>query len=459
MNLLLIHSDQHRYDCVGANGHPLVKTPDLDRMAADGLRFTHAFCPIPLCVPARASFLTGTWPSRHLSVANWDSEAPRPLRRDLPTWPQGLSDAGHWLGYVGKWHVDKDSDPTCFGFDDYVPEWRYSQWRQEAGLPPIPRERGWLGEADTHISPAQSKLAWGADRAIEMLEARATDGRPFVVRWDPSEPHLPNRPPEPYASMYPPEAIEPWPSFGDAFEGKPYIQAQQLRTWGLEGWTWDDWAPIVSRYLGEISLMDAQIGRLLEALDRLGLREDTLVVYTTDHGDMCGGHGMIDKHFILYDDVVRVPMILRWPGRIAPGRVCDAFTPHVIDLASTFLDLGGAAIPETFQGQSLKPILLGEAEDTGLDDVFACYHGNQFGLFSQRMVRDRRWKYVWNATAEDELYDLKEDPGELRNRATDRACADTLDHLRRRLVAWMERTDDLLLNSWTRPQILEGRTR
>ncbi|MBL7222997.1 MAG: sulfatase-like hydrolase/transferase [Candidatus Brocadiae bacterium] len=459
MNLLLISSDQHRYDCVGANGHPLLKTPHLDRLAAEGVNFSHAFCPIPLCVPGRASFLTGTWPTRHLSIANWDTEAPRPLRRDLPTWSQCLHDAGYRLGYIAKWHVDKDRDPTHFGFDEYVPEGHYFRWREEHGLPPVPREQGWLGEADPHITPEQHKLGWGADHAIRMLEERARDGRPFVVRWDPTEPHLPNRPCEPFASMYPPESILPWPSFGDRFEGKPYIQQQQLRTWGLDGWTWQQWAPIVSRYLGEISLLDAQIGRILDALDRLGLADDTLVVYTTDHGDMCGGHGMIDKHFVLYDDVVRVPLIVRLPGQTRRGRTCDAFVSNLLDLATTFLDLAGLPIPDTFQGQSLAPILRGDADDTGREDIFAMYHGNQFGLFSQRMVRGRRWKYVWNATAEDELYDLEADPGELVNRALDPTCTGELARLRHRLVTWMEATDDLLLNTWTRPQMLEGRTR
>ena len=459
MNFVIVSSDQHRYDCVGANGHPLLKTPHLDKMAAEGMRFTHAFCPIPLCVPGRASFLTGTWPTRHLSVANWDTEAPRPLRDDLPTWSQCLADAGYWLGYVAKWHVDRDKDPTAFGHHEYVPEGRYFHWRKEQGLPPRPRENAWMGEVDPHVTPEQSKLAWGADHAIRMLGERAADGKPFVVRWDPTEPHLANVVPEPYASMYPPGTIEPWPSFSDTFEGKPYIQAQQLRTWKIDGWTWDDWAPVVSRYLGEISLIDAQVGRILDALDRLGLAEDTLVVYTTDHGDMCGGHRMIDKHFIMYDDVVRVPMIVRWPGRVPAGRVCDAFVSNFIDLPSTILDLAGVPIPETFQGQSLVPILLGEADDTGREDIFAAYHGNQFGLYSQRMVRTRRWKYVWNATAEDELYEIAGDPAELENRATDPACADVLAHLRRRLVAWMEATDDTLLNGWTRVQILEGLTR
>ncbi|MCP4454594.1 MAG: sulfatase-like hydrolase/transferase, partial [Planctomycetes bacterium] len=128
--------------------------------------------------------------------------------------------------------------------------------------------------------------------------------------------------------------VRPRPSFPDPLDHKPYIQAQQRRTWKVDEWTWEQWAPVVGRYLGDISLLDAQIGRILSALDALKLADNTLVMYTTDHGDMCGGHGMIDKHFIMYDDVVRVPLIMRWPGRIAPGSRCEAFVSHEIDLAT-----------------------------------------------------------------------------------------------------------------------------
>ncbi len=125
--------------------------------------------------------------------------------------------------------------------------------------------------------------------------------------WSPSEPHLPNVIPEPYASLYPPAQVPPWPSFSDPLAGKPYIQRQQRVNWGVEGWTWDQWAPTVARYLGEITLLDAQVGRLLAQLDALGLADDTVVIYTSDHGDLCGGHGMVDKHYVMYDDVMRVP--------------------------------------------------------------------------------------------------------------------------------------------------------
>lgn len=459
-NILLIQSDQHRYDCVGANGHPLLKTPNMDRLADEGMNFSQAYTPIPLCVPVRNCLLHGQWSTEHLCIANYDAEAPRAPEPGLPTFSRALRDGGYYLGYVGKWHVSRDRDPThpMYGFHDYVNDWSYHRWREEQGLPPRPREQGWLGELDPFIEPEASRLAWGADHTIRLMERALEEDVPFFVRWDPVEPHLPNVVPEPYFSMYPPDEIAPWPSYPDPLMDKPYIQAQQLRTWGLTDWTWEDWSKVVSRYLGEISLLDAQLGRLLDALDELGIAEDTLVIYTTDHGDMCGGHGMIDKHFVMYDDVVRVPMMVRWPGQVVPGGVCDAFVAHSIDLASTFCDVAGVPAPDTFRGQSLVPIFEG-AGDTGREDIFSMYHGNQFGLYSQRMVRDRRWKYVWNATAEDELYDLVEDPGELCNLAIDPSHEDELSRLRRRLVDWMEATDDTLLNTWTRTQLLQGRSR
>ena len=252
-----------------------------------------------------------------------------------------------------------------------------------------------------------------------------------------------------------PDSIPPWPSFGDPLSNKPYIQAQQLRTWNIDHWTWADWAPIVGRYLGEITLLDAQVGRILDALDDLKLTDDTLVVYMSDHGDMCGSHGMWDKHFVMYDDVVRVPLLARWPGHLTPGTVCDGFVSHAIDLASTFLEVAGLAQPPKFAGSSLLAFTAGDA---ARPDILSAYHGNQFGLFSQRMVRDRRWKYVWNLTGEDELYDLDEDPAELHNRATDASCAVELRRLRGRLLEWLRETRDPLSIWAGNVQLGENRT-
>ncbi len=463
-NILLIQADQHRADCIGVNGGgPLgarLQTPHLDQLARDGINFTHAFCPIPLCTPSRTSLLTGTWPQQHGNIINPGTEVSCSLQAGLPTFSETLRDAGYTLGYVGKWGVAAKRDPTAFGFTDYVPERAYSAWRSAQNLPPKPKSNRWFGEVDPHIRPDQSALAWGANEAIRLLHKAAASEQPFFIRWDPSEPHLPNVVPEPYASLYPPRTIPPWPNFADPLTDKPYIQAQQRRTWAIDDWVWENWAPIVGRYLGEITLLDQQIGRVLAALDGLGLAENTVVIYTADHGDMCGGHGMIDKHYVMYDELVRVPLLVRWPGVVAAGRSCNHFVAHGLDLAATFCELAGVDQPKSFGGESLLPVLR-EQEPPGQQraDIFASYYGNQFGLYSQRMVRDQRWKYVWNATAEDELYDLTGDPGEITNLAAQSAYASELARLRLRLVYWMEQTQDPILNPWIRQQLIEGNKR
>lgn len=452
-NIVLVLSDQHRCDCVAAHGHPLLRTPAMDRLAAEGLTCRRAFTPAPVCVPARTSLLHGCWPARHQCLMNDGLGVPHPDTRSLPSFSRQLAGAGYWLGHVGKWQLSGGHPPAAFGFHESNPGGSYRAWRQAAGLPPVPHRNGWFGEADPGIAPEQSRLGWEASQVCAMLERAAARGAPFFVRWDTSEPHLPNVVPEPYASMYDPARIGPWPGFGDTFAGKPFIQAQQQRTWRLTGRRWEDWAPTVARYLGELSLLDAQLGRILDTLDRLGIAQDTVVVYTTDHGDLCGSHGLIDKHYIMYDDVVRVPLLIRWPAGLArPGRVCDAFVVHALDLAATFCDLAGAPVPETFQGVSLGPLLRGDAAPDR-PDAFSVYYGNQFGFYSQRMVRDERWKYIWNATAEDELYDLAEDPGELHNRIADPACRSLVRERRRRLVEWMQSTGDQQLNEWIRDQL------
>jgi len=459
-NILLIQSDQHRYDCLGAHGHSLLRTPHLDRLAAEGVDFSHAFTPIAVCVPARNCLAHGQWSCQHGAIANWGTEAPWPAREGspamegLPSFSQALHDTGYHLAHVGKWQVHPRLGPAAYSFDVEVPASQYGAWRAAEGYSPL-EKTDWQGGLDPHVGPEATPLGWGASQIIDLLEARAAGDEPWFIQWDTSEPHLPNVLPEPYVSMYDPGAIPPWPSFPDPLRNKPYAQAQQRRSWQVEGWSWAQWAPVVARYLGTVSLLDAQIGRILAALDRLWMAQDTMVIYTTDHGDLCGGHGMVDKHMVMYEDIVHVPLIVRWPGHAAPGTACNAFISHAIDLAKTLCEVAGAPVPETFCGESLLHLLSGTGGN-GREDILAMYHGNQFGLYSERMLRDRQFKYVWNATAEDELYDLARDSGELHNLATDATYANELARLRRRLVAWMEAIDDPLLNGWTRRQLLEG---
>lgn len=450
-NILLIHADQHRYDCVGAHGHPFLKTPNLDRLAREGVDFSHAFTPHPVCSPARACLMTGAWTTTHGCATIPGTETFRSADPALPVLTRLLADGGYRVGQVGKFHAEVAGAPTDHGAEAFVPYLDYKAWRAAQGLPPQPRANGWFGETDPHIEPEQSALAWQADHVLRLLETFAGDGeRPFFVRWDPPEPHLPNVVPEPYASLYPPGDIPPWPSFPDSLAGKPDAQRRTRMRWGTEGWTWEDWQPIVARYLGEVTLLDAQIGRLLDALDRWGRAENTLVVYTCDHGDLCGAHGMMDKHYCMYDDILRVPLLLRWPGALPAGAVCDAFVSQELDVARTLVEAAGVAAPPSFAGKSLRAAATG-ADPEPRRDIFAQYMGSREGLYSLRMLRDRRWKYVFHPAGRDELYDLETDPDELTNLADAPAHADTLQRMRTRTGEWMASIGDPLappLYSW-----------
>ncbi|MBN1865488.1 MAG: sulfatase-like hydrolase/transferase [Victivallales bacterium] len=454
-NIVLIHSDQHRFDCVGVNGHKQLKTPNLDRLAADGVNFINAFTPSPICSPARASLLNGMWPVQHGCMSIPGTEIYKPADTEYKTFSSLLDEDGYQLGYVGKYHQEYPGTPLDYGFHEFVPLSAYDHWRREQGLPDMPRENGWFGELDPLVKPEQTSIAWGASEAIRMIRKYHREDRSFLVRWDPSQPHLPNILPEPYFSMYPPENIEPWPSFGDELGNKPYIQFQQKRTWKVDGWKWEQWAPIVSRYLGEISLLDHEVGRIIQTLNELGIEDNTLFIYTTDHGDLCGAHGMMDKHFIMYDDVMKVPLIIRFPGHLPAGVACNEFVCHELDISRTICDVAGVPAPGTFQGINLLELANGK-EENPRREIFGMWHGGQFGSYTQRMVRDRYWKYIWNLTAEDELYNLQGDPYELINRAQDPNCAEKLRLLRKRLLEWMESIDDIMLNPWNRAQLEAG---
>jgi arylsulfatase A-like enzyme len=181
---------------------------------------------------------------------------------------------------------------------------------------------------------------------------------------------------------------------------------------------------------------------VLAELDRMGLAENTLVIYSTDHGDFCGGHGMVDKHYTGYDDILRVPLIMRFPGRIKPGTTCDRFLAHEIDLSRTIVDLTCEQTPASFVGRNVFEQLDGTS--TPRDDIFVQYAGTSQGRCDQRYLRTRRWKYVYCPVSEDELYDLENDPGELTNLIDAPEHADTLHDLRQRMMRWMSDTKDRL---------------
>ncbi len=466
-NILLIEADQHRYDCTGRAGHPLVQTPHIDRLAAEGVWFSHAFTPIPTCCPARQSLLCGRWPQVHGGLWNYGTGLPIVLF-DQPTWTESLAAEGYSLGYVGKWEVHPTRSPREFGFQDVVTAKDYAVWRKGRGLPdprpddialsilkdkPVAR---WFGGVDP-VVVEQSRPYWYADQTIALMRRYHAEGRPWHLRLDFEEPHLPCFPAIPFAEMYPPESIPPWGSFVETFAGKPYIQRQQLASWGTEELTWREWSVYLSHYLGMVSQIDAAVGRVLAALDDLGVADSTLVIYTTDHGDNCGGHRLIDKHYIMYEDVVHVPLVMRWPERFPAGVTRDEFVEHALDLASTVCEAAGLPIPEAYEGRSLLPLCRGERVDDWRQDVVSVYNGAQFGLYMQRMLRDNRCKYVWNPTDVDELYDLQADPWELTNLIEHPAYAETLADMRARLLERLTAQGDALVRTdWMKHQLAQG---
>ncbi|GGF99205.1 sulfatase-like hydrolase/transferase [Paenibacillus abyssi] len=458
-NVLLITADQLRYDCVGYSGKYPVRTPNLDLLASQSVAFSHAYSNIPVCGPARQSLLNGRRSEMFGALWNYNGALPvASLQPDAYAWTKTLANSGYMSAFLGKWGVNPVFDPTAFGYQTYVSESDYRNYRKNL-YPEVSYTNGFFGEVNP-IPVEDAQTHWFAKQAIETLERLQSGGGPWHLALHFPEPHLPCRPSGRFAMMYDPAAIPQWDGFSETFAGKPYIQQQQLYSWGIEQFTWEDWAPIAARYYGIISQMDEAIGRVLTALDKLDAAKNTIVIFTADHGDMCGSHRMMDKHYILYDDVVRVPLIIRLPDRRQEGIVCSRFVYNFLDFAPTLLELLGleADDPGNLQGTSLVP-LLSEHQGTipWRDFIVSTYNGQQFGLYTQRMIRTEQWKYVWNPTDTDELYDLLADPAELANRITESDGSGILTELRRKLYEQLTKDGDALAgNEWTRRQLLGG---
>lgn len=455
-NYLLIFTDQQRYDTVGVNGAETCRTPVLDALAAEGANFTHAFTPTGLCTPARASLLTGSYPHKHRLLNNLHEEDA--IHRDLPdgtvTFSQLLHDHGYRLGYLGKWHAGTTKGPRDWGFHDLpLQHDDAADVYEEMGGDVRVEDKIHLTLGDEQVVVAgveqldvgQTLSARLADTAIEQLRdyaERARNGTPFFLRVDFPGPHHPYIVPEPYASMYDPADVRLPRSFDqETFEDKPVMHRKLPRLRGVADFDADTWRVLIARYWGFVTLIDEQIGRILEAMEDLGLTDDTAVFSSTDHGDMIGAHRMFNKGAAMYDDVYRIPLIARWPGLTPPGTVSSSFA-RSLDLMPTFLEGAGIAVPEHIDGRSLVPLLRGEEPDDWPDDVLAEYHGDEWGLYTQRMLRTHDHKYVHNGPDIPELYDLREDPDELRNLADDPAHADLRRELEQRLLAQMSATDD-----------------
>lgn len=513
-NVLVLMTDQQRGDALGCcwpawrGGTAELRTPHLDGLAAGGVRLGRHYVSNPLCMPQRATLLTGLTPRGHGVRTNGIDLDPR-----LPTLPGALADAGYATHSVGKIHarvydLPKGPDAARLAPADYPEAKRMWDDRRIAALPTpyygfqsaeFTGGHGWWmwgdyanqlkpGEFDLltpdrgtkpasgaeqafrmAIDPARHYTTWVADRTIAYLERAAAAGKPFYLSASFPDPHHPFATPDPWYGMYDRSAMpkpvrrtgeldDLAPHFNRIFSG-PLQLAGRNRPTNIPDAAI---AEIIAITYGMISFVDEQAGRILAAIDRLGLRDTTAVVFTSDHGDLLGDHFLMNKGPFHFDGLLRVPQIWRLPGTIPAGRVVESLTSHT-DFVPTVCALTGIALPEfgpppgtkaeapgqlrSLPGRSLLPVLTGSA-DSVQDAVVIENDEDYLGLRLRTLVtRDRQLTMYIGEDGElpyGELFDLGGDPGQLHNRWNDPAMKREKTELQHRLLAELIRTDSRL---------------
>jgi len=251
------------------------------------------------------------------------------------------------------------------------------------------------------------------DLLRRMKAQRDRDGAPFFIWTNFWGPHTPCLLPEPYYSMYDPKSIPEEPSFNETWERKPFVQHLVERYWGLSAGGWQRWREIVARYWGYVTMLDELVGRILTELQALNCQDNTLVIFSTDHGDNMGAHRLIEKGPFTYEQCYRLPFVAMHPACESLGSVCDEFV-YLQDLFPTFLEVAGLPTPDESDTMSILDLIAGRKKTTGRDSIYAQFYAQLFP-YEQRMVRTRTHKFVYNRTDIGELYDLVNDPWEMTN--------------------------------------------
>ena len=470
-NVVVLMSDQQRLDTVSCYGlNDVCRTPHIDALAARGVRFDSAFTPTAICSPARASFYTGLYPHKHGVTANGLC-----LREGVRGLNHYLAEVGYRCGYAGKWHVDEQTGPTGYGFagqdfmgyafpgSDLLPGLQfgakprghnpYADYLKERGFDPLPTvSHRFVGTNPSnqaqemfalHEGPVESCIEYFvAEEAIRVLDEVATDEQPFFLWANFWGPHSPSLVPEPYFSMYDPKAIPEHPGYAETFEKKPYRQQLIEKLWGLGDYGWEGFQEIAARYFGHCTLIDDMVGRVVAHLERLGVLDNTIIVYTSDHGDCLGAHKLIEKGEFMYDEIYRIPLVIAHPDCEAPGTACDEFVYlHEIMLSS--LDAAGLDFPADLDGQSFLPAIEGRPFANGREEVY-CVFDRHFTVANQRMVRTRTHQFTFNSGDPGELYDLQRDPYQLDNVYGDPAYEAVRQDLMGRMNRYMEELGDPL---------------
>ena len=422
-NVLFLCADQHQTRAAGCYGSREVRTPHVDAISLAGSRFDHAYCQAPVCVPARGSLLTGRYPHQHGARILQD-----PLPDSVPTAAQFYRERGYATGAIGKMHFVDES--RRHGFDYRLKEDDFMATLSPEDRAKLRRDQGPAESVEGRASALEDRYFqdhWFADKAVEYL--RANKDRPFYLWVSFLKPHTPLVPQARYFDQYRQQDLAlPKRSDHELQDGFPgnLIRAKE-RGWYTQ--TDQDLRQSLRGYYGNITQTDACVGRVYDALRESGLAENTVVVYTSDHGEMAGAHRMWTKHN-MYEQSVNVPMIVSFPGRVRPDVLQPEIVEH-IDLFPTVAELCGFDAPRGIPGRSFARLLQGKSymrREYAYSEYYFCRtvftaDDRYMGKPPMLMVRTNDWKLSYLSWDRCELYDLKRDPGEFENRIDDPAAA------------------------------------
>ena len=437
-NILLIMSDEHAPTYSGPYGHPLVQTPHMDRLAAEGVTFDNAYCNSPLCLPSRMSFMTGRYIHR---IRSWDNASP--LASDTVTWAHLLRASGYDAVLCGKQHfcgpdqlhgfraqLARDLHAeiwTVDGIPRGTPDW-------SKGTPPAERSWDGLSRAGPGITEEIEVDDLVEERALDYLRDPARKEGPWALNVSFIAPHFPLIVPERFYDLYPLDRIDMPEIPSSHLENQHPVYKRMRSMFGIVDFPEELIRRGRAGYYGLITYLDEKIGRLLDTLEATGQRENTVVVYISDHGDMNGEHGMWRKSNF-YEASSRVPMQVVWPGRLPPGRRVGSVV-SLVDLVATLVDIAGAPKVVPLDGDSLLPLMKGEDEDWK-DEAFSEYlaHGVRSPM---AMLRRGPYKFNYSLGDRPELYNLIEDPKELVDLAGNPGHQHIVAELQERLLSFWD---------------------
>ena len=455
-NFLFLITDHQQAATVNDN---FCHTPNTDRLIAEGMRFRRCYTVNAICSPARATLFTGLHVHAHgmYDCTHTVDDARARFRTELPTWSQALADAGYHCAYFGKWHVERSMDLSRFG-------WRYQlrepldEWRREYGYHGPEefsvikalgghgyRERPIYGVVDDPKFVTETEFYFS--RGAEYLEEQLSADEPWCLFLSTEEPHDPYFVARRYYEMYDPNQIPQPASFADDLCGKPNVLKRIQRV--LAELTWEDFAQATCCYYGVITQIDEQVGRVLEVLERTGQMDNTIIIYLTDHADMMGAHRLLAKGVTPYEEVYKVPLIIRDPYHLS-GADCDRIV-SLGDVCPAVLEWAGLGPFEVCHFDSLVPLLTDPDGTDWRDEAYAEFHGQRY-FYTQRILWRDHLKFIMNAYDFDEMYDLEADPAELNNVADDPAYTEQKEEMLKGIWRNIHATGDETLGGahyWT----------